>query len=172
MFAWAQWLIRMVRSVRVPGMPAVPGFLARLALAKPRLVPCWMRWRVTTAGLGIVIADLMRSGDSSTPEVLEELGWRQGTYIRERLRYGRTPEECARAVALANRLFHIKASVQVEGKDRALLVTPGCPWSRNDWWGPQACGPHQSLRDQGQPGVTNKARSSPSTCTLALMCNN
>src|SRR5660398_270800 len=24
---------------------------------------------------------------------------------------------------------------------------------------PQACGPHQSLRDQGQPGVTSKARS-------------
>src|SRR5660397_88686 len=37
---------------------------------------------------------------------------------------------------------------------------------------PQACGPHQSLRDQGQPGVTNKARSLPSTRTLALMWNN
>lgn len=133
-------LIRMLRLVRVPGMPVVPGFLARMALAEPRLVPCFLRWRVATGGLGLVIADLVGSSNSTAPEILEELGRRQGRHIRERLDYGRTPGECARTVALANRLFGIKARVQVEGPHRALLVTPGCPWSGKKWWGPQPCG--------------------------------
>jgi hypothetical protein len=98
--------------------------------------------------MGLVVARLVeREGDpswgESTREVgagLQSIGQEQGTALRLQLGYGRDPRECARAVALANRLFDIRASVNATGPDAATVVTPGCPWSREPWWGPTPCG--------------------------------
>ena len=65
----------------------------------------------------------------------------QGRALGAQLGYGRDPLECARAVALANRLFAIKARVVGPwSRGEAQVVTPGCPWSRRPGWGPRPCG--------------------------------
>lgn len=146
-------LLRLVRPLGAPGVPRVPGFVALVALRVPWLVPVRLRWSSSAEGLGLLIARLLEAGpgksdgDAEQPAVgrdpgavLESLGEEQGKAIRRGLGYGRTPLECARAVALANRLVGIKARA-VRGEDGgALVITPGCDWSRQDWWGPRPCG--------------------------------
>lgn len=136
------------RPLRVPGLPAVPRGLALVALRRPSLVPYALRWKAASRGLGLVVARLVDGEDDPTwagagtgvGARLQALGEEQGRALRSQLGYGRGPVECARAVALANRLYDIRASVAVAGPGEARVVTPGCPWSRESWWGPTPCG--------------------------------
>lgn len=118
----------------------VPAGLARLALAHPRLVPPFVRWRSASHGLGFVVARMVAGGGDSPGVVLQRIGEEQGRALREGLGYGVDPLQCARAVALANRLYAIKATVEVGPGGEVHVRTPGCPWSREEWWGPQPCG--------------------------------
>jgi len=136
-----------LRPLRVPGLPVVPRVLAVAALRRPSVVPHYLRWKAASRGLGLVVARLVDGEDepSSAASVgvgarLQAIGEEQGRALSTQLGYGRTPAECARAVALANRLYDIRATVAVSGPDEARVVTPGCPWSREPWWGPTPCG--------------------------------
>ena len=137
-----------LRLLRVPGLPTVPRLLGLASLRHPRLVPRALRWKAASRGLGLVVARLVAwEGDPSMAETssgvgagLQSIGEEQGRAVRAQLGYGRDPRECARAVALANRLFDIDASVVATGPDEARVVTPGCRWSREPWWGPAPCG--------------------------------
>lgn len=137
---------RLFRLLDVPGLPRVPGLLALLVLRWPRLVPMWLRWRVAAKGLGLVVAthaegvgsDGQARGDIG--QALEQIGFSQGESLARQLGYGRSPLECARAVALANRLYAIDATVVAGSEHEARVITPGCPWSRERWWGPRPCG--------------------------------
>ncbi|MHB0979749.1 MAG: hypothetical protein ACYC5Q_06715 [Thermoleophilia bacterium] len=139
---------RYVRPLRVPGVPGVPRLLALAALRHPSLVPYALRWKAASRGLGLVVAGLVDGEDDpswagATMGVgarLQAIGEEQGRALNAQLGYGRGPVECARAVALANRLYDIRAAVAVSGPDEARVVTPGCPWSREPWWGPTPCG--------------------------------
>lgn len=140
--------VSLLRPLRVPGLPTVPRFLALMALSHPRLVPRTLRWKAASRGLGLVVARLVAAEvDQSYEQAgggvgagLQSVGAEQGKALRAQLGYGRDPRECARAVTLANRLFDIDASVAESGADEARVVTPGCPWSRESWWGPGPCG--------------------------------
>ncbi len=149
----AHGLGRLFVLLRAPGLPRVPGFLALMVLRWPGLLPFPVRWRVAAQGLGLVVAGQLApvqgTGEQGSAEqgaaadvgrALQEIGRSQGRVIREQLGYGASPLECARAVALANRLFAIKARVESSSDDEARVVTPGCPWSRQEWWGPRPCG--------------------------------
>ncbi len=125
------------RPVTVAGLPRVPRGVALLALRLPWLVPVRLRWRAAAGGLGLVIARLQ--AESSVGAVMQSLGEEHGRSLREQLSYGKGPLECARAVTLANRLFRIHAHSEMRGES-ALVITPGCPWSREEWWGATACG--------------------------------
>jgi hypothetical protein len=138
----------MLLPLRVPGCPVVPRGLALLALREPRLVPCFLKWRAATGGLGLVVAQLSvpalpDDGESleaaNLGSTLERIGREQGRALRSQLGYGRSPLECARAVAFANRLFGIRAKAVGAGTGDARVITPGCPWSRESWWGPRPC---------------------------------
>lgn len=130
----------MLGLLEVPGLPRVPRILALAALREPRLVPPLLRWKAASVGLGLVVARMVAAAPADPGAVLDEIGEQQGRSLGEQLGYGRDPLECARAVALANRLFGIAARVEgAEGSD-ARLRTPGCPWSRQDWWGSMPCG--------------------------------
>jgi hypothetical protein len=144
---------RSLLPLRLPGMPVIPRFAALVALREPRAVPCFLRWKAATGGLGLVVARLTAEGasgvgPSGAPDkagtdagrVLQAIGEEQGRALRAQLGYGRDPRECARAVALANRLFGIKARVVARGPNEARVVTPGCPWSRRPGWGARPCG--------------------------------
>jgi hypothetical protein len=72
--------------------------------------------------------------------LLQTIGYEQGLALSRGLGYGVDPAECARAVALANRLFGIRARAVVEGPGLARVVTPGCLWSRTAFWGRRPCG--------------------------------
>ncbi|MHB9148544.1 MAG: hypothetical protein ACYC33_00425 [Thermoleophilia bacterium] len=141
-------VVSLVRPLRVPGLPTVPRFFALVALSHPRLVPRALRWKAASRGLGLVVARLVAAEVDQPDEEagrgvgagLQSVGTEQGKALRAQLGYGRDPRECARAVALANRLFDIDASVFASGSDEARVVTPGCPWSRESWWGPGPCG--------------------------------
>jgi hypothetical protein len=89
--------------------------------------------------MGLLVARLSASGEP-VGAVLQGIGEEQGREIRAQLGYGRDPLEVARVVALANRLYDIRARVASASSQEARVVTPGCPWSREDWWGPQPCG--------------------------------
>jgi len=89
--------------------------------------------------LGFVVARWVGSPGDPPGNVLAAIGEEQGRALREQLGYGADPRECARAVTLANRLFAIRASVQAPAVDVARVTTPGCPWSRKDWWSIPAC---------------------------------
>ncbi|MBU2603600.1 MAG: hypothetical protein KKA32_15810 [Actinobacteria bacterium] len=138
----------LLRTVRVPGLPVAPRFLALIAIRNPRLVPYPIRWRTAARGLGLVVARLVEAeggGDGGekargTGAVLQGVGLDQGRALRAQLDYGRDPAECARVVALANRVYDIDAVVVEAGSHEARVVTPGCPWSREAWWGPGPCG--------------------------------
>ncbi|GAB4253216.1 MAG: hypothetical protein Kow00122_11050 [Thermoleophilia bacterium] len=143
----AQAGLHLLRPLRLPGVPVVPGGLALLALRQPRLVPIRLRWRVAGEGLGLVVARLtMGEGqgrhpgrDRRTGAVLQAVGEEHGRALRRQLGWGRNPGECARAVALANRVYGIRAHVRADGDDVVRVVTPGCPWSRREWWGREPC---------------------------------
>jgi hypothetical protein len=98
-----------------------------------------LRWKAASGGLGLVVARLVGASDADTGAVLQGIGEEQGRALAKQLTWGADPGECAAAVALANRIFGIKARAEGVG-DRARVVTPGCPWSRQPWWGPLPCG--------------------------------
>jgi hypothetical protein len=105
------------------------------------VVPPFLRWKAASGGLGLVVARLVTADAGDTAAVLAAVGEEQGRCLREQLGYGRDPLECARAVALANRLFGIRARVENgSATDEGLVRTPGCPWSGQAWWGPLPCG--------------------------------
>lgn len=143
---------RLLLPLRIPGLPRLPRLFAYPALLEPRLVPCLLKWRASTMGLGLVVAKLSAKGPgpddpemaafggSGIGHVLQTIGEEQGRALRAQLRYGRDPFECARVVALANRLFGIKARAVRGPLGSARVVTPGCPWSRHLEWGPGPCG--------------------------------
>jgi hypothetical protein len=144
---------RLLLPLRAPGLPRIPRLLAFPALLEPRLVPCGLRWRTATMGLGLVVARSCAQapgsmwpetgegvGGTGVGQVLQAIGEEQGRALREQLGYGRDPLECAQAVALANRLFGIKARVVRGPLGDARVVTPGCLWSRRLEWGPGPCG--------------------------------
>ena len=133
-------LIGLCRPFRLPGLPPMPAGLARLALVYPRLVPPFVRWRSASSGLGFVVARMVADTDDSPGAVLQRIGEEQGRALKEGLGYGSGPLECARAVTLANRLYAIKATVRIGPGGEVQVQTPGCPWSREEWWGPQPCG--------------------------------
>lgn len=134
--------VTLLRPLRAPAIPRVPRLLAYAALREPRLVPIRLRWRAASDGLGLVVARLLGEGEgASAGAVLEGIGEEQGRALREQLGYGHNPMECARAVALANRLVGIRARARATTDGRgAEVVTPGCPWSREEWWGRAPCG--------------------------------
>ncbi len=133
-------LTGLLRPFRLPGLPPVPAGLALLALAHPRLVPPFVRWRSASNGLGFVVARMLADSERAPGAVLQRIGEEQGRALRAGLGYGADPLECARAVALANRLYAIKATVKIGPGGEVRVQTPGCPWSRQEWWGPQPCG--------------------------------
>lgn len=145
---WVSRAARYLRPLRVPGLPVVPRVVALAALRYPPLVPYYLRWKAASRGLGLVVARLVDGDDDPSwagaslgvGAKLQALGEEQGRALNVQLGYGRTPLECARAVALANRLYDIRATVAPSGDDEARVVTPGCPWSRESWWGPTPCG--------------------------------
>jgi hypothetical protein len=157
-------VLGLLRPLRVPGLPTVPRFLALVSLSHPRLVPHVLRWKAASRGLGLVIARLAAAElEPSVAETsrgvgagLQAIGAEQGRAIRAQLGYGRDPRECARTVALANRLFDINASVLAVGPDEARVVTPGCPWSRESWWGQAPCGAF-SRYEVGLAGGLNRS---------------
>jgi hypothetical protein len=102
-------------------------------------VPPFLRWKAASGGLGLVVARLLASAQPDAGAVLQEIGEEQGRALKEQLGWGADPKECAAAVALANRIFGIAARVKGH-PDQARVVTPGCPWSRQPWWGPLPCG--------------------------------
>jgi len=118
----------------------VPRFLALIALAHPRLVPIRLRWTTASLGLGLVVSRMTAAEGGSPGGLLQGIGEDQGRALRRELDYGRDPRECARAVALANRFYAIDARVVAVSPDEARVVTPGCPWSRQSWWGTMPCG--------------------------------
>lgn len=136
--------------VRVPGLPAVPGFVALLGLRFPWLVPPLVRWRFGSKGFGFIFARLVRElgseranaglGADAVGQVFEHVGVEHGEALRRHLDWGRNPLECAQAVALANRLYAVAASVVAVGADEARVITPGCPWFGEEWWGKAPCG--------------------------------
>ncbi len=132
--------LRLLRPLDVPGVPRVPRILGLVALRYPRLVLLRLRWATASYGLGLVVARMTGGGEGSSGAVLQGIGEEQGRALREQLGYGRDPRECARAVALANRLYRIDARVEADGPEEARVVTPGCPWSSQPWWGRQPCG--------------------------------
>jgi len=89
--------------------------------------------------MGLLVARLSASG-APVATTLQGIGEEQGRALRSQLGYGRDPREVAHVVALANRLYNIRARVVSTSPEEARVVTPGCPWSRNDWWGSQPCG--------------------------------
>jgi len=89
--------------------------------------------------MGLLVARLSSSGEQ-VATVLQGIGEEQGRALRAQLDYGRDPREVAHVVALANRLYDIRARVESTSPEEARVITPGCPWSRNDWWGSQPCG--------------------------------
>jgi hypothetical protein len=91
-------------------------------------------------GLGFIVARMVAEEAVPPGRVLQAIGEDQGRALREQLGYGRDPRECARAVALANRFYAIDASVSADSPDEARVVTPGCPWSQQGWWGRMPCG--------------------------------
>lgn len=103
------------------------------------MVPRFFRWRAASGGLGLVVARLVAAPGEDAGAVLHRIGEEQGRELRGQLGYGTDPRECARAVALANRLFGIEARVQQAEGEEAWVVTPGCPWSREPWWGALPC---------------------------------
>lgn len=113
-----------------------------LVLRFPPLVPVRLRWRTAASGLGLVVATLSEgeAGERSIGGALQAIGEAQGCALRESLGYGATLLECARAVALANRLYRIEALAVPISPQEAQVVTPGCPWSRQSWWGKRPCG--------------------------------
>ena len=137
LFQTARRTAGLFRPVALAGLPRVPRAVALVALRLPWLVPVRLRWRAATGGLGLVIARLQ--AESSVGAVMQALGEEHGKSLKRQLGYGRDPLECARAVTLANRLFRIRARAEVRGES-ALVITPGCPWSREEWWGATACG--------------------------------
>jgi hypothetical protein len=102
-------------------------------------VPPVVRWRAASAGMGLLVARLSAFG-GPVGTVLQGIGEEQGRALRAQLGYGRDPLEVAHVVALANRLYDIRARVTSASPLEARVVTPGCPWSREDWWGPRPCG--------------------------------
>lgn len=110
-----------------------------VALRWPWLVPPVVRWRAASAGMGLLVARLSASGEP-VAAVLQGIGEEQGRALRAQLGYGRDPLEVAHVVTLANRLYDIRARVMATSPEEARVVTPGCPWSREDWWGSQPCG--------------------------------
>lgn len=89
--------------------------------------------------MGLLVARLATSGESLAA-VLQSIGEQQGRALRAQMGYGRDPREVAHVVALANRLYNIRARVEAASADEARVITPGCPWSRQEWWGPRPCG--------------------------------
>jgi hypothetical protein len=142
----------------IPGLPRVPRLLGLLALREPRLVPRVLRWKAASGGLGLVVARLVASAPGDAAAVLGEIGEEQGTLLREQLGYGRDPVECARAVALANRLFGIAARVEPAPDGHARVRTPGCPWSRQGWWGTLPCGAFSSYEVGLVRGLNSRVR--------------
>lgn len=150
--AWSvRTLVRaagLLRPLRVPGLPTVPRVVALAALRLPAVVPYYLRWKAASRGLGLVVARMVDGEDDPTwagaargvGARLQAIGEEQGRALSAQLGYGRSPLECARAVALANRLYDIRATVAATAPDEARVVTPGCPWSREPWWGPTPCG--------------------------------
>jgi hypothetical protein len=124
----------------VPGVPRVPRLFGLIALAWPGVVPVRVRWRTASMGLGLIVARMIVGEDQSSGAVLQTVGEDQGRALREQLGYGRDPRECARAVALANRFYAIDASVHADSAKEARVVTPGCQWSGEEWWGRLPCG--------------------------------
>ena len=102
-------------------------------------MPHVVRWRAASGGMGLLVARLSSSGEQ-VATVLQGIGEEQGRALRAQLDYGRDPREVAHVVALANRLYDIRARVESTSPEEARVITPGCPWSRNDWWGSQPCG--------------------------------
>lgn len=98
-----------------------------------------VRWRAASAGMGLLVARLSASGEQ-VAAALQGIGDEQGRALRAQLGYGRDPREVAHVVALANRLYDIRARVVATSAEEARVITPGCPWSREDWWGSQPCG--------------------------------
>jgi hypothetical protein len=90
-------------------------------------------------GLGLVVTRLTAQDDGSPGDLLHSIGVEQGRALGRELGYGRDPRECARAVALANRVYAIQARVVADTRDEARVVTPGCPWSGQAWWGVLPC---------------------------------
>ncbi len=130
--------MRLLRPVEVPGLPRVPGMLALAALRFPRLVPVRLRWHAATRGTGFLVSRLLQSGDDAGA-VLRAVGEEQGRAIADQLGYGRDPHEVARVVAMANRLYDIRARVHARSPTESVVETPGCPWSREPWWGAKPC---------------------------------
>ncbi len=89
--------------------------------------------------MGLLVARLSASGEQ-VATVLQGIGEEQGRALRAQLGYGRDPREVAHVVALANRLYDIRARVASTSPEEARVITPGCRWSRQDWWGSQPCG--------------------------------
>ncbi|NLT35016.1 MAG: hypothetical protein GXX83_03860 [Gaiellales bacterium] len=143
-WSWKR-LRRLLTPVRLPAAPPIPGALALLVLRFPLLVPVRLRWRTAASGLGLAVATLCegpveQGAGRSVGGALEGIGEAQGRALQEALGYGATLLECARAVALANRLYHIQALAVPVSPQEAQVVTLGCPWSRQSWWGKRPCG--------------------------------
>jgi hypothetical protein len=132
-------LLRLLLPLRVPGVPVMPRALALVALRHPWVIPPLIRWRTASRGLGLVVARLTTS-EQAAGVALQAIGEDQGRSLSEQLGYGRDLVEVARAVALANRLYDIRARVQIVSDEEVWVVTPGCPWSRETWWGSAPCG--------------------------------
>ena len=60
--------------------------------------------------MGLLVARLSASGEP-VAAVLQGIGEEQGRALRAQLGYGRDPREVAHVVALANRLYDIRARV-------------------------------------------------------------
>lgn len=129
----------MIRLLRVPGLPRVPVAFALAVVRHPGLIPPRLRWRAASRGMGLLVARLAASGEPLAA-VLQGIGEEQGRALRAQMGYGRDPREVAQVVALANRLYDIRARVEAASPDEARVITPGCPWSRQEWWGPRPCG--------------------------------
>lgn len=123
----------------MPAVPRWPRLFALAALVYPRLVPVRLRWKSASLGLGLVVSRLTASEGASPGDLLHGIGLEQGRALRRDLGYGRDPLECARAVALANRVYAIDARVVATSSQEARVVTPGCSWSRQNWWGARPC---------------------------------
>src|SRR3712207_9546112 len=101
---------RIMKWLKVYGLPKLPLFLARLALRLGLPGPTWYKWKAASAGTGIILDELFRAADDLGSDgqkvgklAMTRIGEKQGPDLREQLEV-KTMMDTVVVVTRANRL--------------------------------------------------------------------